>query len=199
MPKSHNEKKRFSLSDIKGFHFHVGSKKYQAGIGYQGKNLYLGKIWYYKCLPNVRHASTYVQLHFHSYLVGQYELSSDAALAYDQALRQLKGWNSLGSNFATNEDHKRMRAMELETTGVEVDFHDVKQYMASAINEMMLKVREDDLTLDHSDHDISEDEMMSALLSVKGICFNNKSQKYQADLYYGGKSHYLGKFDTQSR
>ena len=103
-------------------------------------------------------------------------------------------------HFATNEDHKRMRAMELETTGVEVDFHDVKQYMASAINEMMLKVREDDLTLDHSDHDISEDEMMPALLrSVKGICFNNNSQKYQADLNYGGKSHYLGKFDTQSR
>eukprot|EP00579_Thalassiosira_antarctica_P003270 CAMPEP_0201904980 /NCGR_PEP_ID=MMETSP0902-20130614/56276_1 /ASSEMBLY_ACC=CAM_ASM_000551 /TAXON_ID=420261 /ORGANISM="Thalassiosira antarctica, Strain CCMP982" /LENGTH=1143 /DNA_ID=CAMNT_0048439085 /DNA_START=159 /DNA_END=3590 /DNA_ORIENTATION=+ len=101
-----------SISDLKGSSFIQEKKKYQAKIKHGGKHNHLG---YYK-------------------------IASDAALAHDEALKLLMGPKA-NTNYATEHDHKNMRAMELRRTGLNVDFEAVRAYMSSKVNGVILKVR----------------------------------------------------------
>ena len=100
-----------SISDLKGSSFIQEKKKYHGKIRHGGK-------------------------HYH---LGYYKLASDAALACDKALKLLMGPNA-NTNYATEHDHKKMRAMELRRTGLNVDFEAVRAYMSSKVNGAILKV-----------------------------------------------------------
>lgn len=69
------------------------------------------------------------------YSLGSYKLQSDAALAYDKAAMVFRGptWSKI--NFATEQDHRALRAVELNTTGLCVDLEDVLVQISSNVND----------------------------------------------------------------
>jgi len=74
--------------------------------------------------------------------LGYYMLASDAALAHDEALRLLKISN-VRPNFATDQDHKNERAVELSKTvktRFDDDFEAVQQYITSTVSHIVSKV-----------------------------------------------------------
>ncbi|KAL7526567.1 hypothetical protein ACHAXR_004615, partial [Thalassiosira sp. AJA248-18] len=107
-----SDEEAMSISALKGVSFNKEKKKYQARINHGGKLCHLG---YYK-------------------------LAVDAALAHDSALGLLKTQDDLETNFATEQDHKNARAMELKKTGLNVDFDAVEAYMSVKIDWFVSKI-----------------------------------------------------------
>ena len=96
---------KLSTSDLKGF-FSYSMKdgnKYRAQITTGGK----------------------------TYNLGNYDLRSDAALAHDLAAKLLDNCGKLkrATNFAREQEHQSLRAVEMRQTGLSVDFKDVQAYM----------------------------------------------------------------------
>jgi len=109
-----------SVSDLKGRTFVKSMNKYLGRIRFRGKD----------------------------YVLGYYELASDAALAHDEALKTFLGSkessrfakNSKAKfTFATDREHRKTRVTESRKRGLNVDFEAVKEYMSSEMDKMMSK------------------------------------------------------------
>ena len=105
-----------SVSDLTGVFFNEEKNKYQARIPYGGKERKLG----------------------------HYKLASDAALAFDTALRLLGPSKKMKPNFASEKDHKKLRAVESRRIGLTVVFGKVKSSISSKIDGLITKVRAKD-------------------------------------------------------
>ena len=68
------------------------------------------------------------------------KLQSDAALAYDEAARVLKGpkWSII--NFAHKQAHRTLRAIELKKTGLNVDFDETLAKMSLKVKDSLSKI-----------------------------------------------------------
>ena len=71
--------------------------------------------------------------------IGTFQLASDAALAYDTAARILHGPDH-EINFATANDHLAARAIELDSTGLDVDLEDAKAQISVKVKQVVDKI-----------------------------------------------------------
>lgn len=102
-----------SVSDLKGVYWVGANRRCRSGLSHGGRMLSLGR----------------------------YDLASDAALAYDEAARLLKG-DGAKLNFAREHDHRRLRAREMNWAGSGAEFESVQAYMSSKVNYAVAKSRE---------------------------------------------------------
>ncbi|KAL9180597.1 hypothetical protein ACHAXT_011050 [Thalassiosira profunda] len=100
-----------TLSSLVGFAFNEEKSKYRVKMAHGGKDRN----------------------------VGHYKLASDAARAYDEALKLLKECSG-GANFISEKDHKDARAFEMRSTGLLVDYEKVRGYMLSKIEGIISKI-----------------------------------------------------------
>jgi len=131
--------------------------------------------------------------------LGFYELATDAALAWDQAVRLLKRHNGL-INFATGEEYKKLRAKELIENGLDVDL------------EITLAKIESSVTAIASKQNISIDKTVEYTAYSKGIRSKRQKKryqdslvgtrkrgtKYQSEIGHRSKSYFLGTYKLQS-
>ena len=123
---------------------------------------------------------------------GTYKLASDAALAYDKAMRLLKGQDYANANFANWQEYQNARVTELQRTGLEVDSGKVETYMTSKMNQVASKARES-LSNSSSPASDSEEEEMISSSDFRGIHFHTRKNSYQAGKRFGGEKYYFGK------
>lgn len=96
----------------------------------------------YKQSSGTYRAKVYYRATIHH--LGDYELACDAALAYDEAVRLLKGSKSdpaMTLNFKNKKDYLTLRALETKTRGVSVDLKAALAAMSSPIQEVATKIR----------------------------------------------------------
>mmetsp|Transcript_14644 Transcript_14644/g.26608 ORF Transcript_14644/g.26608 Transcript_14644/m.26608 type:complete len:991 (-) Transcript_14644:277-3249(-) len=98
------------FKSLTGFHRRVASGDYQAMIRHQGKQ---------HCL-------------------GTYKLACDAAMAYDGALKILKG--SRGINFVTTQEHIDMLEKEMRSTGLDVDLEETLAMISGKVKKVASKI-----------------------------------------------------------
>ena len=89
-------------------------------------------------------------------------MASDAALAYDKAMRLLKGQDYANANFANWQEYQNARVTELQRTGLEVDSGKVETYMTSKMNQVASKARESLSNSSSPASDSEEEEMISS-------------------------------------
>ena len=70
---------------------------------------------------------------------GTYTLASDAALVYDTFCKQAFG-DEHETNFATAQDHMRLRDAELKSKGLDVDFDEVQALIAKKVDHAVSKL-----------------------------------------------------------
>jgi len=75
------------------------------------------------------------------FYLGRYKLLLDAALAYDSAARVLKGPNwDKGLNFASKQDHRNLREMELKQRRLNVDLEQTLTAISSKLDGVVSKI-----------------------------------------------------------
>ncbi|KAL7554383.1 hypothetical protein ACHAWF_017828 [Thalassiosira exigua] len=117
-------------SSFKGIFFVEEKKKYRGEITYGGKDCSLG----------------------------HYKLASDAAKAYDEAMKVL---DFDAVNFATHKEYTKARDVELSQTGFKDDFEKVQARMSSKIDAFQSKVmreEENSLSRDNGGEESSAEE-----------------------------------------
>jgi len=166
----HSQGKIVPISDLRGCYLNSNKKSYMAKIYYQKKQ---------RCL-------------------GSYALASDAALAYDLALKMTNGSNRRPANFATEQDHRITRASELNTTGLVVDLDDTLALISSKVNLAMNKISGE-----------SKDDVVRAgipksqdgakcMPQLRGNFWNKVKSKYQSMIRYQGKCYYIGAYALEA-
>ena len=68
--------------------------------------------------------------------LGTFELQTDAALAYDKAVRSLKG-SEWETNFTTEQDYQTLRAFELNVVDLDMDMEDSSPEISSKVEEVV--------------------------------------------------------------
>ena len=68
----------------------------------------------------------------HCYL-GAYELASDAAFAYDEATKCIKGPDA-DINFDTDQEYMQSRAKESARAGLDIDLNETRAYISSKVD-----------------------------------------------------------------
>ena len=114
---------------------------------------------------------------FLTFRLGNYTLQSDAALAYDSAVRA-RGledhYNKI--NFDTKEDYLEAREKEMEEQSVEVDLEETLSYISSYVSKLV---------------EVAESELLSRLFhnyhgSQKGLVLTKNIKSLKATSQYNG-------------
>lgn len=114
---------------------------------------------------------------FLTFRLGNYTLQSDAALAYDSALRARgleEHYNKI--NFDTKEDYLQAREKEMEEQSVEVDLEETLSYISSYVSKLV---------------EVAESELLSRLFhnyhgSQKGLVLTKNIKSLKATSQYNG-------------
>ena len=70
--------------------------------------------------------------------MGNYDLASDAALAYDEAIKCIEGPDA-DTNFDTDQEYQIFRAKELKVTGLDVDLDKTRAYISTKLDDFITK------------------------------------------------------------
>jgi hypothetical protein len=72
--------------------------------------------------------------------IGFYQLESDAAYAYDEAAKLLKG-QSWKRNFKAKDDHTEAREIEIKQRGIDSDKVEIYECVCQRIKQRMEKIK----------------------------------------------------------
>jgi len=134
--------------------------------------------------------------------IGHYTLQADAAFAFDETVKQLRG-STAKTNFFSLEDYELAKKQELRKTGLGSDV----SMSSSAITSDVLKAlpskyrgnkKVSSTKKRPSGNRTSSAHQQSKHSDYIGVTYNNSTQAFESEIKHGRRKHHVGHWNLQS-
>ena len=132
-----------------------------------------------------------------TFSLGDYKLQADAALAFDEAVKQLKG-PTAKTNFTSFEAYEKAKKEELKETGLSGDA--AAKSSASIISKIsdILSKHRPNTTTKPSGNKTFPAHQQSKHSNYVGVAYNNSTQSFESEIKHGRRKHHIGHWNLQS-
>jgi len=128
--------------------------------------------------------------------LGYFKLQADAAFAFDEAVKQLRG-STAKTNFSSLEDYEIAKKQEFKETGLSSAAAKSSAAIISKISDIVSKHRLNSTTKP-TGNKTSPAHQQSKHSDYIGVTYNNSTQAFEADIKHGRRKHHVGHWHLQS-
>jgi len=128
--------------------------------------------------------------------LGYFKLQADAAFAFDEAVKQLRG-STAKTNFSSLKDYEKAKKQEFKETGLGDVAAMSSASIISKISDIVSKHRPN-TTTKPSGNQTSLTHLQSKHSNYIGVTYNNSTKTFESEIKHGRRKHHLGNWHLQS-
>ena len=132
--------------------------------------------------------------------LGYFKLQADAAFAFDEAVKQLRG-STAKTNFSSLEDYEKAKKQELIETGLGSDAAKSSASIISKISDIVSRNRPNTTITAQSSANqtsLAHQQDSSKHSNYIGVTYNNSTQSFESEIKHGRRKHHVGHWNLQS-